>query len=81
MADAAGIYDALWNPEMKGYKFASDIIPILRKGLEDLRSRPEYFSKFNASNGWGKYEHFVPFVEEVLAACEANPGAEIEVSV
>ena len=47
---------------------AKDIIDIIEKGLSDLRARPEYFEKFNSSNGWGMYEHFVPFVEKYLEA-------------
>lgn len=80
MADEAGIYYALWRPEEKGFVTASDIIPILEKGLEDLKARPEYFEQFNAENGWGLYKHFVPFVEEVLNACREYPDAKISVS-
>ena len=80
MADKAGIYQALWRPEENGWITASDIIPILDKGLKDLKKRPKYFEKFNASNGWGIYEHFVPFVKEYLQACKANPDAIIEAS-
>ena len=77
MADEAGIYYALWRPEEKGYKKAKDIIEILEKGLKDLKERPEYFKKFNAINGWGLYENFVPFVEECLYACKQYPSAKI----
>ena len=59
---------------------ASEIIPVLEKGLNDLKARPEYFEKFNSSNGWGMYEHFVPFVEKYLEACKEYPDAVIEVS-
>ena len=77
MADKAGIYYALWRPEEKGYKLAKDIILILEKGLKTLKEKPEYYQKFNAENGWGLYEHFVPFVEEVLNACKEYPDAKI----
>ncbi len=80
MADAAGIYKALWRPEEEGWKYAKDIIGPLETGLADLKARPDHFEQFNASNGWGMYEHFVPFVEEYLAACKEYPEAEIEVS-
>lgn len=79
MAEAAGIYDVLWNPIEKGYS-VEDIIPILEKGLSDLRMNPDKFKQFNASNGWGKYEHLVSFVQEVLNACYENRDAKIEVS-
>ena len=60
---------------------ASEIIPVLEKGLNDLKSRPEYFEKFNSSNGWGMYENFVPFVEKYLNACKEYPNAIVEVSI
>jgi hypothetical protein len=80
MADKAGIYYALWRPEEKGYKLASDIIPILKVGLEKLTKNPTKYKKFSAKNGWGTYEQFVPWVEEVLLACEQYPDAKISVS-
>ena len=60
---------------------ASEIIPVLEKGLNDLKARPEYFEKFNSSNGWGMYENFVPFVEKYLNACKEYPNAIVEVSI
>jgi len=43
-----------------------------------LISDPERFRKFDAPNGWGRYDHLVEFVKEYLAACEANPDADVE---
>lgn len=80
MADKAGIYKALWRPEEIGAKYAKDIIKIVEKGLADLKARPEHFEKFNSPNGWGMYEHFVPFVEKYLEACKEYPDAVVEVS-
>lgn len=88
MAVKAGIYGALWrggcDPDsdvnrLTG-KRARDIIPVLREGLAKLKADPGYYKQFNAENGWGLYEHFVPFVEKYLAACEENPEAWIEIS-
>jgi hypothetical protein len=81
MAIEAGIYEVLWRPDEYGYKKAEQIVPILRKGLELLESDPTRFEKFNSPNGWGMYEHFVPFVKSVLAACEEYPDADIRVSI
>ena len=81
MATAAGIYYALWHPEEKKYVLASDIIPVLEKGLAKLKKYPAKYKKFNAENGWGLYEHFVPFVEEILAGCKQYPNAKIKTSV
>ena len=80
MAEAAGIYEALWRPEEIGCVYAFDIIAILEVGLADMKARPEYYEQFNSSNGWGMYEHFVPFVENYLNACKEFPTAKIEVS-
>lgn len=80
MADKAGIYYALWRPDEKGWAFAKEIIPTLEKGLKKLKDKPEYFKKFDAKNGWGTYEHFVPFVEEILEACKKYPDATISIS-
>jgi len=80
MAGEAGIYKALWRPEEIQKEKAGDIIELLEKGLTDLKARPEYFKTFNSPNGWGMYQHFVPFVEKYLNACKENPECIIEVS-
>jgi hypothetical protein len=80
MAMEAGIYEALWRPEEIGIEKAEQLIEPLTVGLEKLKADPVYFEQFNASNGWGMYEHFVPFVEKYLEACKANPDANVMVS-
>lgn len=80
MADAAGIYGALWRPDEHGLMKAGQLVPILEKGLADLKARPEYFKTFDAPNGWGTYIHFVPWVEKYLEACKENPDADVRVS-
>ena len=80
MADEAGIYEACWRPEEIGATKASDIIPILEKGFEDMKARPEHFKKFDSENGWGTYKDFLPWVKSYLNACMKYPDAIIEVS-
>jgi len=80
MAEAAGIYYALWRPEEKGYKMAEDIIPLLEDGLKKLLENPEHYKQYDSPNGWGIYDHFVPFVKEVLEACKEYPKALLHVS-
>lgn len=80
MADAAGIYQALWRPEEIGITKASQLIEPLTKGLELLKSDPAKFEAFNSPNGWGLYENFMPFVEKYLEACKENPDADVSVS-
>lgn len=80
MASEAGIYEHLWRPEEIGITKAEQLIRPLEEGLALLKQEPEHFEKFNAPNGWGTYEHFVPFVEKYLAACRENPDADVSVS-
>ena len=80
MAKAAGIYEALWQPEEIGITEAWQLIAPLTDGLWFLKSDPERFKKFDSPNGWGMYVHFVPFVENYLEACKENPGATIGIS-
>ena len=80
MASECGIYKHLWRPEELGIKKAIQLIEPLTVGLRSLKADPDKYKKFNAPNGWGKYEHFVEFVEEYLNACVENPDADISVS-
>jgi hypothetical protein len=80
MAEEAGIYKHLWRPEELGITTAKELIEPLKAGLQLLKDKPEHFEKFNATNGWGLYKHFVPFVEKYLNACEEYPKAQIGVS-
>ncbi len=80
MADAAGLYEALWRPEEIGAKKAKDIIGKVALGLDILKANPEEFKKYNASNGWGKYENLVEFVESYLNALQEYPYADISIS-
>jgi hypothetical protein len=77
MAEAAGIYEACWRPEEIGIHKAGDLVPLLRAGLEKMRARPAFFRTFDAPNGWGLYENFVPWVAKYLAACEEHPDADV----
>jgi hypothetical protein len=79
MADAAGLYGPLWRPEEANITKASELVPLLEKGLERLRADPEGFKQHNPSNGWGDYEGLVQFVSEYLEACKANPDFTVQV--
>lgn len=80
MANEAGIYGACWRPEEIGVTKAAELIPLLREGLAKLEADPRHFEAFNAPNGWGLYEHFVPWVQNYLAACEEYPDADVSAS-
>jgi hypothetical protein len=79
MAEEAGLYLACWRPEEVGLTKASHLLPLLRQGLAQLRSDPDYYRGFNPPNGWGSYEGFVEFVEAYLQACETWPDAAVSV--
>lgn len=80
MAREAGIYEVCWRPDEVGITKAEQLIEPLRNGTALMKADPARFEKYNAENGWGLYEHFLPWLEEYLAACEANPDAEVSVS-
>jgi hypothetical protein len=80
MANEAGIYKHLWRPDEIGVTTAAQLIEPLTAGLALLKSDPARFEKFNSENGWGLYKHFVPFVENYLAACREYPDATVSVS-
>lgn len=82
MAEAAGIYKALWYPdddEVDASK-AKHLVPFLEQGIDKLKSDPAHFRRFNATNNWGTYDDFVPFVEKYLKACKEYPEAYVSVS-
>jgi hypothetical protein len=80
MAKEAGIYEYLWSPEDVGVWRAEDLIEPLAGGLAKMKADPERFKKFDSPNGWGVYEHFVPFVENYLKACRKFPDDSISIS-
>lgn len=79
MANAAGIYNALWRPDENGIECAWQLVAPLTAGLNRLRSNPEQFKAFNPPNGWGDYDSLVSFVETYLDACKSNPIATVRV--
>lgn len=80
MAGEAGIYQHLWRPEEIGITKAKQLIEPLRTGLQLMRSDPTRFLAFNASNGWGTYDQFLPWIQQYLDACEEYPEANVSAS-
>lgn len=72
-----GEHELEWAFEEANVTKAEDIIEIVKEGLNKLKANPSFYKKFNAQNGWGTYEQFVPWLEEYL---ENYPEAVIEVS-
>ena len=80
MAAEAGIYKILWRPEENGINCAGQLIDPLEKAIADMKADPARFEKHNSPNGWGMYEHFVPWLEKLLVAAKEYPGAEVKAS-
>jgi hypothetical protein len=80
MADAAGIGDCLWAPEKNGISKAKQLIEPLTKAILSMKALPDYYKQFNARNGWGLYDDFVPWLELLLYACIEYPESKIEIS-
>ncbi len=80
MAEEAGLYGAVWRPEENGVFEAHQLIPILEAGIALMKSDPARFEAFNAKNGWGLYENFLPWLERYLEACRQHPNATVSVS-
>ena len=80
MADAAGIYKCLWRPDENGFDTAGQLIEPLAFAIEQMKCYPERFDAYNASNGWGTREQFIPWLEELYSFCLSNPDTTISVS-
>ena len=80
MAGEAGIYECLWRPDEHGITHARQIIDPLAAGVALLATQKARFETFNAANGWGLWEHFLPFCADYLQACRDNPDALVKVS-
>jgi hypothetical protein len=81
MAEQAGLYQPIWNPEEYDYgvKSAKDLIVPLTEGLERLLNEPRLFKELNPLNGWGTYETLTRTAMQYLAACVKYPDAIVEV--
>ena len=77
MWQAAGIYNALY--ESHG-KTAAEILPTLEAGLLWLAFHPTEAKKHNAPNGWGLYEHALPWLAEVCEYFRNHPEEKIDIS-
>lgn len=80
MAREGGFYEKVWRPEESGVATAVDLIEPLTRAIADMKADPERFKKHNAPNGWGLYEHFVPWLQNYLDACKENPEATVYAS-
>lgn len=80
MAIEAGISDELWRPNEVGISTAKQLIEPLNKAIVDMENRPSHYKKFDASNGWGTYKDFLPWLKRLFDACKEYPNSIIEIS-
>ncbi|MCA1066096.1 hypothetical protein QTG56_25595 (plasmid) [Rossellomorea sp. AcN35-11] len=73
----AGVYDALYDSDGK---MPSEVLPALEKGLSEMADDPERFKKFDSPNGWGKYKHALPWLQDLIVEMKKHPDGEIELS-
>jgi len=78
MARELGVYKQVWRGN--GIDKAGDLVPFIEKAIMQMKEKPEYFKQFSADNGWGTYEQFLPWLEELLIDCKAHPKADISFS-
>lgn len=72
--------DCLWRPDENGITHARQIIEPLATGVALLATQKRRFEEFNSLNGYGMWEHFVPFCMSYLQACRDYPDALVQVS-
>jgi len=77
VASEAGIYGCLWRPEENEITKAEHLIEPLENGLSLLKLLPDHYRSFDSPNGWGTYDDFVPWLENLLEACITYPGADV----
>ena len=77
LAEEAGVYLAVWRPEEAGINQAGQLIEPLSKAIELLKREPDRFRQFNAANGWGTYDQFLPWLQSYLDACLQHPTATV----
>jgi|SRR5579859_6509881 len=84
MFDAA-FGDGYWADHLNG-KRCGDVIPLLERVVTDMRSRPDYYRQFDASNGWGRYDgdgngSIVDVVlQPMLDVCRQSPEGRIKIT-
>ncbi len=81
MAEELGLYLPLWRNKKSGVYCAGDLIVPLVVAINNMREDPAKYKAFDSPNGWGTYDDFLPWLEDLLVACKNYPCATIETSV
>ena len=54
--------------------------PILAHAWREMRRNPARYRRFEASNGWGTYDQFMPYLTRFYAMARLHPNGIIRVS-
>ena len=58
-----------WNYRQGEWYRVCDVLPLIKRGIQELSLRPEQYEKYNAPNGWGTVEsalHALQSMEECI---------------
>jgi hypothetical protein len=78
MAEEAGIYRILWRAEEEGIETAEQLIGPLAIAIVEMKKDPPRFKEHDSPNGWGIYDHFLPWLERLLCACARYHSAKVK---
>lgn len=73
----AGCYEALYESEGL---LASAVIPVIESAIALMKADPDRFRAHDAPNGWGTYDHALPWLESLLEDMKKCLSASIGVS-
>ncbi|MCE6988150.1 hypothetical protein [Dyadobacter sp. CY323] len=80
LAMQVGVYDVLWKWKEKNIITGADLIKPVSKGLAELAADPDKYKNLDNPNGWGTYDNFVAFLEELFTQCVLHPEARVEIT-
>lgn len=81
MAKVLGIYSCLWKAEEAGIKTASQLVMPLGQAIDDMQANPKAFIAYESENGWGTFDGFLKWLQNLEAVCRLYPHAIVRVSV
>jgi hypothetical protein len=55
-------------------------LPLLRFCWLRMKRYPDFFRPFEASNGWGTYDQFMPYLTRFYVMARLHPAGQIRVS-
>lgn len=73
----SGCYEALYESEGK---LVEEILPTLRKALQDMQDNPSKYIPLNPKNKFGTYEGAKKFLVNVIEEFSKYPKANIAIS-